>query len=224
MRYLHCWVLIFLVGLATCNSCSKSLDPVPSATATLVPLPDLISTLENADTRYELADAMNQVARYGPEAAEAVPSLLCFLRDSPSSSDVVIPAVNALAAIGPPAAEAVPDLIELLQDDYGPIRAQAAYALGSIGKLARCSVPALATLLWDSDSHVQMNAAGALDVIAGVDLVTEVHEPRPGRPAKLQQGWSEADRERIMSKAQQWWEETGQYLEWDVHPDYCSLD
>jgi hypothetical protein len=213
-----------MVGILILTGCTFHVraPQTPHPTATPRPIEELIAILENPDSQGDdLAYAAAEVARWGPAAASAVPALRRALR-YPYSSDAREAAAEAMGAIGPAAAEAVPDLMEALKDDYWVIRAQAAYALGSIGDAARCAVPALAPLLWDSSSHVQMNAAGAIDVIAGINLVDEVHEPRPGWPVGLHRGWSDTEREQIMTNARSWWGEEGQYLDWSDESNLCN--
>jgi HEAT repeat protein len=181
----------------------------------------LIAILEDPDSQGDdLAYAADELARWGPAAAPAVPALRRALR-YPYSSDAQDAAAEALGAIGPAAAEAVPDLVEALEDDYCGIRAQAAYALGSIGESAECAVPALAERLWDSDECVQICAAKAIDVIAGVDLVAEAF-PRPGWRSPLPCGGSDSEIQQIMTNARTWWIEEGQYLDWSGESNLCN--
>jgi len=213
------------IGLLTFTGCMSwvRVPQTPHLTATPRPIDELVAILEAPDSQGDdLAYAAGELARWGPAAAPAVSGLRRALR-YPYSSDARDAAAEALGAIGPSAAEAVPDLVEALEDDYWVIRAGAAYALGSIGEPARCAVPTLASLLWDSSSHVQMYAVGAIDVIAGVDLVDEAHEPRPGWPARLQRGWSDSERQQIITNARNWWIEEGQYVDWSGETNLCDL-
>lgn len=217
-------IAICMVGLLAFAACTSwvhvTQTPRPTATPRLID--ELIAILEGPDSQGDdLAYAASELARWGPAAAPAVPALRRALR-YPYSSDARDAAAEALGAIGPAAAEAIPDLVEALEDDYWVIRAQAAYALGSIGKPARCAVPTLAERLWDSNSHVRMRTAGAIDVITGVDLVDEVHEPQPGWPVRLQRGWTDSEEQRIMTNARTWWIEEGQYLDWSGESNLCN--
>ena len=194
----------------------------PQPTKTLVPIDQAIAILEDPNSQGDdLAYGAAELARWGPAAAPAVPALRQSLR-YPYSRDARFASAEALGAIGPPAVEAVPDLVEALSDEHDAIRYQSAYALGSIGKPARCAVPVLAGLLWDPERQVRIYAAGAIDVIAGVDLVDEVHEPRPGWPARVRLGWSENEEQQISTYARAWWMEKGQYMNWSEEGDLCS--
>ena len=213
-------VAMQLAGLLLLASCGCG-DPAlrsPHPTRTPRPISKLIAILEDPNSQGDqLADAAAELGRWGSSAAPAVPALRRALQ-YPYSHDARGAAARTLGAIGPDAAEAIPDLVRALQDDSWSIRSGATYALGAIGERAACAVPALAGRLWDSNVHVRMHAAGAIDVITGVDLVGEVHEPRPGWPAGFRRGWSEVEEEQAMIRARSWWMEEGRYMDWPDEP------
>jgi hypothetical protein len=212
-----------MAGLLTLTGCEfwARVPQSPYPTTTPRPIAQLIAILEDPNSQGDaLAYAADELARWGPAAAPAVPALRYALR-YPYSSDARDAAAEALGAIGPAAAEAVPDLVEALEDDYWVIRAQAAYALGSIGVSARCAVPALAERLRDSDDCVRICAAKAIDVIAEVDLVAEAF-PRPGWRSPLPCGGSDSEIQQSMTNAQSWWREEGQYLDWSGETSLCD--
>jgi HEAT repeat protein len=117
----------------------------------------LIKALKDPTTRDEAAETLSQI---GPDAAEAVESLIGILgtRAGPIAADT-------LAAIGPKAAPAIPALIKLL--DREPSMIWAAGALARIGGEARQAVPALIKKL--SDDHLRLTALQALGQVAVLD-------------------------------------------------------
>src|SRR5438105_14516245 len=67
---------------------------------------------EPMSTEQSCLNAIRALAYMGPPAAEAVRTLIPFLRDERFASD----AAHALASIGPSAQEAVPELAAALDD------------------------------------------------------------------------------------------------------------
>jgi HEAT repeat protein len=97
----------------------------------------------------------------GPDAKEAVPTLIKRLKDPPSENFRVT-AVAALGRIGPKAKAAVPLLIELIQQKEAPAKARrtAVSALGKMGPIAKTAVPTLIEAL--AERELEQAAVGAL--------------------------------------------------------------
>jgi len=82
-----------------------------------------------------------ELSRLGPVAIDAVPALKNKLPTS--ESYVKLGICEALWKIEGNTEQTVPALIELLNDDFGPIRRDAATMLGEIGPDARSAIPIL---------------------------------------------------------------------------------
>ncbi|MEO1399913.1 MAG: HEAT repeat domain-containing protein [Cyanobacteria bacterium J06635_1] len=98
-------------------------------------VPDLGAVLKTSDLTVQLR-ATQVLGRIGPEAAEAIPSLVSLM--GASEGELRHEVVRALSNIGKPA---VPALIKALEDPAG--RILAAIALGNIGPEAEAAIPAL---------------------------------------------------------------------------------
>jgi HEAT repeat protein/beta-lactamase regulating signal transducer with metallopeptidase domain len=146
-------------------------------------VPQLIAQLRNPSARNEDLAALNKLIQLGPDAAEAVPALIDYLKNpkSPSRGN----AANALGAIGPAAKEAVPLLIEAVQEDDRAVSISAAWSLGKIGPAAKPAIPALLQALSDAEPIVRLQAAAALWRIdhsltaTSVSALTEMLEQPP---------------------------------------------
>ena len=115
--------------------------------------------IEMLDGPHSVA-AARTLARFGPQAREAVPALIRLL-----DHEVVEVRWNAARTLGKirmPALAAVPHLIEQLKDPATPVREHAAEALGDIGPEAKAGIPALIAALGDEDTRVRRDAARAL--------------------------------------------------------------
>jgi HEAT repeat protein len=128
-----------------------------------VSVPALIEKVRNPKDRMDDLNAFQQLSRFGPKAAAAVPALIDYLNDP--SARYRLNAANVLAAIGPAAKDAVPTLIALLKDSKYTGRANAVSALGEIGPAAKDAVPALIEALKEDDRGVSGNAPRALGLI-----------------------------------------------------------
>jgi len=134
--------------------------------------------LEDKDTyvRESAAEALGEI---GPDAKEAIPTLIDLLQDR--EAYVRKSAANALGEIGPHAKEAVPALIIALGDEDSWVRVYAAEALGKIG--VKEAVPALIGALEDEDKYVRGKAVTALKKITDEDFGED--------PSKWQRWWEE---------------------------------
>jgi HEAT repeat protein len=121
-------------------------------------VPALVRALDREDVAVVAAGAL---ARIGPAAGEAVPSLVAAL-GSPNSGRRWR-AARTLGRIGAPAEGAVPALAAALSDPDAWVRANAAKALGRIGLGARSAAPALQRATGDPDAGVRHEARQALD-------------------------------------------------------------
>ncbi len=107
-------------------------------------------------------EAVKALAAMGPEAADAVPTLIKATRDD--NAEVRYWAVEGLRRMGPAAKEAGPALLLVLADDQRPAQEVARQAIEAIGPAA---VPLLLNALADRDPWVRSNAAEALGVLGG---------------------------------------------------------
>jgi HEAT repeat protein len=123
---------------------------------------DAVPALARALAR-ERTDAVvaGALARIGPAAADAVPTLLEGLRHPDSGRRWR--AARTLGRIGPAAAAAAGPLTEALGDASGEVRQHAARALGRLGPAARPSAGALQRATGDPDEAVRREAQQALE-------------------------------------------------------------
>ncbi|HUL76791.1 MAG TPA: HEAT repeat domain-containing protein [Vicinamibacteria bacterium] len=119
---------------------------------------DLARALARDETNAVVAAAL---ARIGPAAAGAVPTLVEALRSD--NADRRWRAARTLGRIGPPAVEAVPALTAALADPLVTVRRHAARALGRLGPEARPAAAALQRATGDPDEQVRQEARQALD-------------------------------------------------------------
>lgn len=96
--------LTFLMSMAWSRECDQLGDRKKDVVAALLPY------LDNAEER---KNALMIIGRMGPDAKEAVPNIVRFIkRSTPADDRIAHVAQHALRDIGPDAAAAVPDLIE----------------------------------------------------------------------------------------------------------------
>jgi hypothetical protein len=124
-------------------------------------------------------DAADQLARLGPDAANAVPALVSLLPDQEgyivggdfrgNGGTRIYPGDRAAIALGKVGSPAIPALSVALRDRNPVVRRRAAEALGAIGRLAAGSVPELTRLLDDPVRHVRASAARALGMMGATD-------------------------------------------------------
>ena len=84
---------------------------------------------------------METLGEIGPEAAEAVPSVMTLLEHSDTLTRGV--AASTLGRIGPAAKIAVPKLAQALSDPDGQVRLHSAWALAQMGPEAGPALPQL---------------------------------------------------------------------------------
>lgn len=116
------------------------------------------------------AHAAADLARLGPEAAEAVPALIAALQDE--SAAVRHEALNAIDRIGPAARAAAPALIDALKTKEAReprFQTEIMNALGSLGHDSSDAVPVLSDYLAAEDERVSVGAAFALARILRAD-------------------------------------------------------
>ena len=130
-------------------------------------VPDLISVLKNTNEPVVRQYAAMALARIGPEAMNAVPTLTEVLGDKREEVEIRRLAATAVGMIGPNARAGIPALIRTLGDreEDSEVRRAAAMALGMIGAEAKEAVPALIESLKDEDSSLRGFALGALERI-----------------------------------------------------------
>jgi HEAT repeat protein len=148
----------------------------------------IIDTLKDENASY---GALMALERLGPQARDAVPSLIALLKShqeyvvdqaervlgkiGPAAKEAV-PAlieemkhrknmfiIHALGEIGSP--EAVPTLTELLKDPDPSLRQSTAFALGQIGPGSKEAIPSLLEALKDKNDEVRTGAIMALKQI-----------------------------------------------------------
>jgi HEAT repeat protein len=129
-------------------------------------VPGLISILKNDEPVVRQYAAM-ALARIGPEAENAVPTLIEVLEERNNDTEVRRLVATALGMIGPNAKAGISVLTNRLQDreEDGEVRGAAAQALGMIGPEAKVAVPALIESLKDNDSRIRGFALAALERI-----------------------------------------------------------
>jgi HEAT repeat protein len=108
--------------------------------------------------------SMEALARLGPKASGAVPSLKAALRDGDEA--IKVQAAKTLAAIGSAAAPAVPALTDALKDTHADVSTAAAEALMKLGS-GKDVVTHLAEILKSGASQEQKQAAIKLLMEAG---------------------------------------------------------
>jgi len=94
-------------------------------------VPGLIKKLSSKDHRVR-ERALDELGQLGPDAAEAVPTLIQLVNDDPRNT-VRFRAAAVLGAIGPAAKMAVPDLTRAFLHDKDGVPREAAKALGRLG-------------------------------------------------------------------------------------------
>ncbi len=191
----------------------------------------------NRDLRHFAARALSQV---GPAAAPALPELMAALRSNDLDQEKPF-LIITLGNIGLPAAPAVPLLIEKLSveksdfrradaaealgkigdeqalpalmralrtDEGSHVRRAAAYAIARFGERARFAVPTLVEGLTDEDLNVRGACAYAIARITGEPLPDADRDDGTFRIAENGEPY-------IVIAAREWWEEEGQFQEWD---------
>jgi HEAT repeat protein len=157
---------------------------------------DMVNALSKAEDTIDKVYIMRLLARIGPGAAIALPSLARALGSK--SIQARVAAAEALANIGPSAEAAVPALVAGLADPYADGRKAVAACLARIGAAAEPAIPALLPLLADRDSGVREAAALALEKI-GPKTVPALIETVQTRDVRRLKAWIAS-----MIKTSQW--------------------
>lgn len=150
MRVIHAVraAIFLLFVIASVAVCQDSVD-----------VRKLSSDVTSKDKKTSL-NAIDELAKLGPEAAPAVGSLIRALGDK--DLEVRWHAARTLGAIGPDAADAVTALAKGLSDDAPSVRAYSAFALGRIGKPAESAVDKLIKNAFDEELLVRRASLRAI--------------------------------------------------------------
>jgi len=169
----------------------------------------IIKALEDEDEEIRM-DAAWTLGDIGPEAKDAIPTLINLLEDE----DILVRvyAAEALYKIDPE--RCVTTLIALLEHGDGEIRSSAADALGMIGPEAKDAIPALINLLEDEDEFVRLSTTVALGDIGAQEAVPALINALKDEDFMVRNFAAESltkitgeDFGEDQSKWQQWWEE-----------------
>ena len=179
----------------------------------------------NSSAYAEFPEAVKQLSRPGPNAAEAAGDLANALTYPRQDSYL---AAQALLALGTDiTATTIVSLFGNLDPNNLHSQKPAALIysiilLSSTGSRASCSVGNIGPLLWHSDPLVRSAAAFALERITGQDLVAGGYEIKitpsflaNSIPADMPEG-------DIVETARHWWNEQGAKINW--HPGYGLCD
>ena len=189
------------------------------------------------DLRYFVARALSQI---GPTAAPALPEVIAALRSDNLDQEKSF-LIITLGNIGPPAAPAVPLLIEMMSlekidftradaaealgkigeeealpvlvktlesDESSHTRWAAAYAIAAFGERARFAAPTLVESLNDEDIYVRGASAYAIAQITGELFPDADRDDGTFRIGDNGEPY-------IVIAAREWWEEKGQFQDWD---------
>lgn len=118
----------------------------------------LIEVLRTAEDPGEATGAAQRLARFGPDAAAAIPALIDALSDG--RGDVRDYAAHALSEIGVAAVEPLAEAARTARS--ADARIYAMDALGRIGPAAAAAAPTLISLLTDRDGRVSRHAMDRL--------------------------------------------------------------
>jgi HEAT repeat protein len=144
-------------------------------------VPALVEALQDDKIGFLAAGAL---ARIGPPAKEAIPALRQELQTAEGYEKLNI--CKALWSIEEAASEVVPALIELLNDDFDPIRRDAASLLGKIGPLASAAVPTLVKMVQYVPPPEQPSTADSSSRPASARVVQEPPGPTTRRMTDLE--------------------------------------
>lgn len=205
--------LVFALILLT--GCSK-FDGLSDIDFSVMSTKELILIVEDPESEL-FWYATDELANRGDSAAEAAPALaraIGYPRHDAYSAGI------ALFKMGKAAASAIPYLIPILHSDIASARADASLVLGIIGEESKCAIPDIAPLLWDKDPTVRGAAAITLDTLANRDFVPSWHKLDSSTISSIPQDEPE---ETLTEKARMWWEQEGQFLDWEETSDSCSF-
>jgi HEAT repeat protein len=157
---------------------------------------EIADALSNAEDTIDKVFLMQALARIGPGAEVAVPSLIRALGSQ--CLQVRISAAETLATIGLPVGSAVPALTAGLSDPFADGRQAMAACLAHIGAAAEPAIPALLPLLANREERVRDAAEAALEQI-GPKAVPALIELVQTRDVQRLKAWSQS-----MSEVFQW--------------------
>jgi HEAT repeat protein len=209
--------IIFLLFLVVGVGCSTNriANPTPTSDNALpyaqedtLPTPakqldEIIRNISSDDPGVRLV-SIRALENFGDQAAKAVPALREALFDD--SSEIRINSAIQLGNLGPKAVDSVSDLQTVLENDMGMnVRKWAARSLGMIG--SRSSVPILVNSLDVDNEFLAIESAEAIARITGEHF----------RDAGYTGGYFSNSQgiPNIVIDARKWWEEEGQYQDWD---------
>ncbi len=128
--------------------------------------------LLSSEERSVRIEAVKAVARYGPNAPQAVPRLVELIDDE---DPIPTYAVRALARAGPEAGAAVPRLNALI-DERADLAESAVWALGEMGPAGKDAVAVLCELL-RGRAETTMVMATAAEALGSIRLLPETSVP-----------------------------------------------
>jgi len=173
----------------------STLDATPSS---LDQVFDYLRSEEIEKRKQGISAAVNYPAAYSQLIPIITESVYEF-----ENSEIRIVAARVLGQIGPAAKESVPDLIWLLEnDEYIQVKRAVSFSLGQIQDQG--AVPALAIFLYSEDASLAGISAKSIAKITGINFVDSEKVGfvlSNGVPT-------------VVLDARDWWEDTGQYLDW----------
>lgn len=130
------------------------------------PLPQILEKLRQPSN---VLEALNEVARLGPLAIEALPTICALLAEAKGRIGSA-----AAKAIGQMGVEVLPTMVKLLSHRDRVVRREIVWAIARLGALARPAIPALCRALRDPDART---AAGAAQSLANLGPAAEPAVP-----------------------------------------------
>ncbi len=199
--------LVFMFVIAGCNPAPVASTPTPVIETSNLPTPastlsELIRGASSEDMAVRLV-SIYALESYSSHVDEVTPLLIENLKSN--DSDIREAAAYVLGTFGSKANIAVPDLIILLKDRSSHVKREAIIALEFIGDTT--AVPDLANMLFIYEKDfLGINAAEAISSITGENFSNSGR----GVYEMNEQGIT-----LIVLDAQKWWEEEGQFQDWD---------
>lgn len=202
--------LIFSAIICSCLiGCVHMISPTPPVELETTPIPtpssfDDIVNYINSEIQEQQIVGMWAALGYQGETPITIPLIIHNLYDP--VSEVRLNAAKVLGEFGTLADQSVPDLIIVLQrDDAVDVQVEVAMALGKIGN--KKAVPPLASNLFGYKSfNLAIYSAKSISMITG--------EVFPDSDSRGGYRVNDQGVPLIVIAAQEWWEETGKYLEW----------
>ena len=195
-----------LVGLFL-TSCISTIEQPVELDHKIIPTPsnfdEALDYMEDYSAEKRM-EGMWAVINYSDNAEEAIPLLIQNLYYE-TTPDIRARAAKVLGILGKESIIAIPDLIQIVQNDTSlKVQIEAVTALGSIGD--RKAVPVLALKLYQDDIELGIVSANSISQITGLEFLeanSQVYSlDENGVPL-------------VVIAVQTWWEEEGQYQDWD---------